>query len=143
MAKKGRKRSYDAYKREYRSKERKLNANGVSMNQRMLTEAEFNAQYDRILNQRKKDVASGKRKTTGNITRDLVDRQAFTLTAKQAEAMITGKKTGNYYQRRSGASIEEREAELVEKYLENHPDREIDDALRYARGEISTEFFGS
>lgn len=143
MAKKGRKRNYDAYKREYKAKERKLNANGVQMNQRLLSEAEFNAQYDRMLNQRKKDVLSGKRKTTGNITRDLVDRQAFALTAKQADAMVKSKRTGNYYQRRSGADIEEREAELVDKYLEKHPGAEIEDALRYARGEISTEFFGS
>lgn len=143
MAKKGRKRNYDAYKREYKSKERILNANGVQMNQRLLTEAEFNAQYDRMLNQRKKDVMTGKRKTTGNITRDLVDKQAFALTAKQAESIVKGKRTGNYYKRRSGVDIEEREAELVEKYLEKYPDKEIDDALRYARGEISTEFFGS
>ena len=143
MAKKGRKRNYDAYKREYKAKERILNANGVQMNQRLLTEAEFNAQYDRMLNQRKKDVMQGKRKTTGNITRDLVDKQAFALTSKQAEAIVKGKKTGNYYKRRSGIDIEEREAELVDEYLQKHPDREIEDALRYARGEISTEFFGS
>lgn len=144
----GRKRSYEAYKRQYKAKEKQLAANGVDMNQRMLTESEFKAQYDRMLNSRKKDVANGSRKTTGNITRDLVDKQAFAISNKQYKKLIEKTdenllKKYNYYEKRSGLAIEEYEAEKVDEYLNKNSGADIDDALSYARGEISTALFGS
>ena len=144
MAKAGRKRNYEAYVRDYKSKARTLAANGVKMRQRMYTEAEFNTQYERILNQRKKSVEKGTRKTTGNITRTLIDKQAFALSTKQVEAMTSKSRKGqNYYKLRSGEAIEEFEFDRVNDYMEKHPDADMEDALQYARKEISTELFGS
>lgn len=144
MAKSGRKRNYEAYASDYKSKARTLAANGVTMRQRMYTEAEFNTQYERVLNQRKKAVEKGTRKTTGNITRTLVDKQAFTLSSKQVEAMTSKSRQGqNYYKLRSGKAIEEFEFDRVNEYMEKHPDADMEDALQYARKEISTELFGS
>lgn len=100
----GRKRSYKSYIDQYNAKKRQLEANGVQMNQRLLTEKEFDSAYNRVLLRRKQDVASGKRKTTGNITREIVDKQAFALSAKQAEAMKDNKY--NYYEKRSGLALE-------------------------------------
>lgn len=144
MAKAGRKRSYEAYKRDYNSRKRTLAANGVQMNQRMYTETEFEVQYTRMRNKRLNDIKEGKRKTIGNITRDLIDKQAFALSTKQAAAITkSARKDRNYYQVRSGQAIEEFEFDKFNEYMEKHPDANNEDALRYARKEISTEFFGS
>lgn len=142
MAKAGRKRSYESYKNQYNAKKRQLAANGIEMNQRLLSKAEFDAQYNRILNRRKSEVTLGKRKTTGNITRDIVNQQAFALSAKQAEALLKQKPNISYYQARSGIAIDIAYNEYKYNYELEHPD-DISGAAKAAAAYISTEYFGS
>ena len=143
MSKLGRKRNYESYKRDYNIKKRQLAANGVVMHEQMYTERQFNAQYERLLNQRKEDIKAGKRKTTGNITRTLIDKQAFAFSVKQSEAISEKKKDEfkNYYQRRSGDVIAEAYYRYKSEYQKKHP--EATDAGLHASKEIGAEFFGS
>ena len=139
------KKNYDSYSKQYDTKQAQLAKKGFKMNQRKLSQAEFEAQYARMSNQRKTEVSKGQRKKTGNITRDLVDKQAFELTQKQAKALLEGHKkmdkplnktlqelrTGNYLKE----EYELKKTELEELEIEN-----IEEELaKY----ISTEFFGS
>lgn len=142
MAKAGRKRSYESYKNQYRAKQRQLESNGVTMNQRMLTESEFNSQYNRTLAKREFEVSKGKRKTTGNITRDIVSRQAYSLTTKQAEALLKVHPEISYYEARSGLVIDEVYNLKKNEYLLQNPEEYVK-ANQIAAVYVSTEFFGS
>lgn len=139
------KKNYDSYSKQYDEKKAQLAKKGFTMHQRKLSQVEFEAQYARMSNQRKAEVSKGQRKKTGNITRDLVDKQAFELTQKQAKALVKGHekmgkplnmtlqelRTGDYLRQEydtKKTELEELEIDNVEEELAKY---------------ISTEFFGS
>lgn len=131
----GRKLSYESYVRQYKHKERQLNANGVSMLQRLYTKKEFELQYKRLQNEKIKT-----NKKPINITRELVDKQAYSLSFKQAMA-YQPQSGENWYQIRQGNYVAKRYYELKEEYLKQHPDAK--DSGLYARNQVSVELFGS
>lgn len=85
----GRKRSYESYKQQYLEKQAKLASKGISMADTMLSKAEFDDRYTRYLNTAQDEISSGKRKVVGNITRDIIDDQAYQYSRKQAQVFKT------------------------------------------------------
>lgn len=79
--------NYNSYVKDYKATEARLKKKGYTMSQRMYTKKEFEAQYAAETNDRKEDIKKGKRKTLGNISRDLVAEQASDITKKQAKAV--------------------------------------------------------
>lgn len=134
----GRKLNYESYSKQYDDMQKKLAAKGISMFQRKYTKQEFAAQFMRLKNTRQEQISMGKRKTLGNITRDLIDKQAFELTMKQAKAV----------KKRQGMTLQELRSGIwlaKEQYLKQREfeEMEVDDIEVAIRKYISTEFFGS
>ena len=136
----GRKLSYDSYKRQYEENQKKLATNGLTMKQRMLSKDEFEARYTQYKNERDMEIAEGKRKTLGNITRDIVDDQTYKLSVKQARAVLKEKRQGMTLMELRAGNWLEQEKKKMEKLYE---EMDLEDAEREAQKYISTEFFGS
>lgn len=131
----GRKLSYQSYVLQYRHKERQLNANGFSMLQTMYTKEQFELQYKRLQNEKISKGLKG-----NNITRELIDKQAYSLSFKQAKA-YKAKPGESWYSIRQGGYVRQRYYEIKNKYLEENPDAL--DAGLYSSHEVSIELFGS
>lgn len=132
--------NYDSYKKQYLEKQQSILSKGGTMDQRMLSEKEFKARYKAMMNDRKKEISDGTRKKLGNITRDLVEDQAYKYSKKQAATFRkTVKQKGTIQEYRLGIismdwdEIENRRDALEAQGLSF---KEISHA-------ISQEFFGS
>ena len=133
--------SYESYVEQYREKQNKLTAKGLQMYDRMYTEREFDMVYKAIRNDRREMVANGELRSIGNITREVVTRQAYELSYKQGKssaeyARRTGQKL-TQQQIRAGqvdwSALREYQEELEEQGLSSY---EISE-------EIATLLFGS
>lgn len=133
--------SYESYRELYREKQNKLTAKGLQMYDRMYTEREFYAVYRATKNDRVEMVRNGELRSIGNITREIVMRQTYEYSFKQAKALAE-------YARRTGQELTQQQiragqvdwdalydlrAELAEQGLAND---EIAD-------EVATLLFGS
>lgn len=87
MTNKDRKPSYETYVKQYVEKESKLARMGYSMHDTggMLTATEFYDMYYRMKMERQLEIKAGTRKSLSQITRDIVNQQAYTTSKKQAE----------------------------------------------------------
>lgn len=80
---------YAAYKVEYKKREAMLAKKGYSMyDQQILTKTEYREMYQATLNDRKKEVKSGERKSVGDINKAIVSMQAYELSEKSAYAIF-------------------------------------------------------
>lgn len=80
---------YAAYKKAYIRRSNLLAKKGYSMyDQEMLTKTEYREMYQATLNDRKKEVKSGERKSVGNINEAIVSMQAYELSEKSAYAIF-------------------------------------------------------
>lgn len=70
---------YETYEREYY---KKVKTTGVF--EEKLSPYDFREQYTALYNASKQEIANGKRKKMPNVTRDLVNRQAYTVSRDQA-----------------------------------------------------------
>jgi len=77
---------YKMYKAEYRVRAKANRAKGLEMFQQKLTQAQFSTMYDRLKNSRLEEIEEGKRKTVGNIVSDIVKKQQYEISYKQAVA---------------------------------------------------------
>ena len=89
-------RGYKAYVALYNARKKELKKLGYTMAQRKLRKAEWDATYEAEKNDRLDDIASGKRKTVGDVNRAIVKSQTNTVSSKVASAYAKGqKKAGN------------------------------------------------
>lgn len=141
--KKGRKTDYQSYVKLYKAAEAKMAKKGYSMSDVMYTKIEWETVHKAETNDRLKDIKLGKRKTTGNINRDLVNEQRWEFSAAQARVLKKGilkDEKITFTEIRAGKSpikrdsIEERYTEL--KLVEGKTQKE-------ASKIIAQEFFGS
>lgn len=80
---------YAAYKKAYLKRQALLEKKGYSMyDQQILTRTEYKEMYQATLNDRKKEVKSGERKSVGNINEAIVSMQAYELSEKSAYAIF-------------------------------------------------------
>lgn len=80
---------YAAYKKAYLKRQALLEKKGYSMyDQQILTKTEYKEMYQATLNDRKKEVKSGERKSVGNINEAIVSMQAYELSEKSAYAIF-------------------------------------------------------
>lgn len=80
---------YAAYKKAYEKREAMLAEKGYTMyDQIKLTKTEYKEMYQAVLNDRKKEVKSGKRQSIGNINEVIVSMQAYELSEKSAYAIF-------------------------------------------------------
>lgn len=88
--KRGRKTDYQAYVRLYKNVASEMAKKGYSMADKMYTKVEWETLHKAETNDRLKDIKTGKRKTTGNINRDLVNEQRWEFSSSQAKALKKG-----------------------------------------------------
>ena len=95
MAKRGRGRpiDYRAYQKAYTALKKEMAKNGYTMYQRRLTALEYRTLYKAYKNTRKNEISQGKRKTLGNISRDILKSQQYEYSSKQAKVFQTAIKT--------------------------------------------------
>lgn len=80
---------YAAYKKSYQRRETILAKKGYTMyDQQMLSKTEYKEMYQATLNDRKKEVKSGERRSVGNINEAIVSMQAYELSEKSAYAIF-------------------------------------------------------
>ena len=80
---------YAAYKKAYLKRQVLLEKKCYSMyDQQILTKTEYKEMYQATLNDRKKEVKSGERKSVGNINEAIVSMQAYELSEKSAYAIF-------------------------------------------------------
>lgn len=80
---------YAAYKKEYIKRRDMLAKKSYSMyDEQILSKTEYKEMYQAILNDRKKEVKSGVRKSVGNINSAIVSMQAYELSEKSAYAIF-------------------------------------------------------
>lgn len=76
--------SYSTYVAAYTAKANQLAKKGYSMYDTMFSAGEYIEQYTSLKNTQVEMIRQGKRKTAGNILRDLVNDQAYAVTRRQA-----------------------------------------------------------
>lgn len=99
--------NYESYLTSYYKQTEKLKRKGRTMyDDRPYSRTEFETMYRATRNDLIEEVKEGKRKTVGNVTQNIVRKQAYEFTDKQAKAMstaaeLTGQKL-TYTQIRTG-----------------------------------------
>ena len=141
--KRGRKTDYQAYVRLYKNVASEMDKKGYSMADKMYTKVEWETLHKAETNDRLKDIKNGKRKTTGNINRDLVNEQRWEFSSSQAKALKKGILKGEKLtltEIRGGKSSITREA-IEERFTE----LKLSEGLtqKEASKIIAQEFFGS
>lgn len=114
--KKGRKLDYYKYIHKYYEKQEQMKARGLKMNDKMYSKQEFEAMHKALSNDRRKEIKEGKRKTQGDVTRDLINRQAYAITLKQAK--VRKKALQNMYENRLQTATKA-EISSLKKILKN------------------------
>jgi len=82
----GRPENYQAYVKAYNSLKKAMEAKGLKMADKKMNKTEWNAMRVALTNERKEQIKQGKRKTVGNINRDLAKSQQYQYTQAQAKA---------------------------------------------------------
>lgn len=77
-------RGYKAYEALYRAKKAEMKKRGYEMAQRKLKKSEWQYAYAAEKSEREDAMASGKRKTIGDINRQIIKEQTYTFSKKQA-----------------------------------------------------------
>lgn len=77
---------YSSYIKAYNKKAAQLAKKGYSMYDTMLSYDEYRTMYTALKNTRMQEIAEGKRVKATNIMRDLVNKQAYQFTRRQAIA---------------------------------------------------------
>lgn len=92
-------RGYDAYVQAYEKRKEELRRKGLTMYERKYTKLEYDTTYTAIRNDRKREIREGKRKTVGDINRQMVNEQTYEYSLKQGRAMQKAieVQTGNKY----------------------------------------------
>ena len=81
------KRDYQSYLRQWYEKKEQLEKKGIEMYQsEPSSEVNFNMNYTGTYNERKLLVKKGELKSTGNITRSIIEQEAYEFSFKQAKA---------------------------------------------------------
>ena len=89
---------YKKFKANYYQQEKLVNEKGFSTyiqreGQPILTKTEFKEKYIALLNDRKKEIALGKRKTVGNLEKALSSMQVYEHSEDKAYAILNFLKT--------------------------------------------------
>lgn len=88
--------SYSKYVEAYAAKANQLAKRGYQMYDQMMDASEYIANYQALRNDQLRDIQLGKRKTAGNILRDLVNDQAYQFSKKQAMRQLEVAKQFGY-----------------------------------------------
>lgn len=83
---------YKTYVNAYYKKAKQLAKRGYSMYDTLMSYSEYQVTYTALRNTRAEVVMAGERKANTNIMRDLINRQAYQFTRKQAIAQHTAAK---------------------------------------------------
>lgn len=94
--KKGQIPEYKEYLKAYSKKANSLAARGYSMYDTQLSYDEYKTTYTALRNMRFEEVKSGKRSKVTNVMRDLVNKQAYQFSKKQALAQHVAAKELGY-----------------------------------------------
>ena len=81
----GRPSSYEAYVRDYNKIASEMAEKGYTMAETKYTKAEWERAHRAEINDRNRAIKEGKRKTIGNVNRDLVKEQQWQFTSAQAK----------------------------------------------------------
>lgn len=84
--KRGRPTNYAAYSRDYDKVAKEMAKRGYTMADRKLTKMEWERTHYAYKNTRLIEIKEGKRKTVGNINRDIIKSQQWEYTSAQARA---------------------------------------------------------
>ena len=84
---------YARFKQYYRTQRKLIHRRGFETyiereGEKILTKTEFKEQYIALMNDRKKEIESGQRKTVGNIEKALSSMQAYELSESKAYAIL-------------------------------------------------------
>ena len=81
---------YAEYKKEYYKREAILAKEGLVMydDKGILSKTEYKEMYQAVLNDRKKEVKSGERRSVGNINKAIVSQQAYELSEQSGYAIF-------------------------------------------------------
>lgn len=82
----GRPSSYKAYSRDYDAVKKAMEKKGYTMAETKYSEEEWKRAHRAEINDRQRDIKERKRKTVGNINRDLIRRQQWQYSESQAKA---------------------------------------------------------
>lgn len=158
---------YRAYVRDYKRMAKKLAKEGGKPADPMMSKLEYYTNYEFKYQDRLEDVAAKKRKTVGDINREMIKEQTYKLTKKQAEGYlkmleqrgyITEKNGKKYYVGSAGEDIQgpsKKEATIRNARITAIPylEEEIKSRYNQLRGNgvdgyaaskiIGQEFFGS
>lgn len=136
-------RGYKAYVELYKARKKELEKMGYTMAQRKLKKAEWEATYEAEKNDRLDDIASGKRKTVGDVNRAIVKSQTNTVSSKVARAYVAG-------QKKLGNKIKVRDIQYGKIQVDWESIREYKEILRKSgmswgdiNEKIGQDFFGS
>lgn len=141
--KRGRKTDYQAYVRLYQDTASKMAKKGYTMADKMYSKIEWETLHTAETNDRLKDIKAGKRKTTGNINRDLVNEQRWEFSSAQAKVLKKGilkDEKLTLTEIRAGKALIKRDS-ISERYIE----LKLVEGLtqKEASKVIAQEFFGS
>lgn len=134
-------RGYDAYAHLYEEKRKDFARRGYQMASPKMSKIEYEATYEAYRNVRQGDVDLGKRKTIGDINREIVKNQSYEYTERQARGYKA-------YLAKSGqkAKINDIRAGMINwDLIEKRRDElALDGATQsIIASTISQEFFGS
>lgn len=94
--KKGQIPEYKAYLKAYHEKANQLAKKGYTMYDTVLSYDEYRTMYTALRNTRLQEIAEGRRVKATNIMRDLVNKQAYQFSMKQAKAQHVAAKELGY-----------------------------------------------
>lgn len=80
--------NYNRYKKAYLKRKEVLNRSGYEMYDEMLSKTEYREIRLATINDRKREIAAGERKSIGNINAAIVSDQAYELSEKSAYAIF-------------------------------------------------------
>lgn len=80
--------NYNRYKKEYQKREAILRKNGYEMYDELLTKTQYREIRAAMINDRRREIKAGERKSVGNINKAIVSDQAYELSEKSAYAIF-------------------------------------------------------
>lgn len=82
----GRPSDYKAYVKQYNALKKQMKKYGLKMAEEKMNKLEWKTMREALINTRKDEIAQGKRKTLGNINKDLAKMQQYKVSKEQARA---------------------------------------------------------
>lgn len=142
----GRPTSYEAYSRDWDATEKAMKARGYTMAETKYTKEEWKRAHRAEKNDRLKAIKEGKRKTIGNINRDLIRRQQWQYTESQAKAQRRAYEMSGGKEKIKLSDIRGGKVEAVDWTALSNREKELRN-LGWGWGrvhaKVSEEFFGS